>query len=390
MENITLPSDISDPVPVTAPTVDGWYKTEYMSTSDPNIIGWLTAQGWKVYDTSSSSITYTGEAPIVYRYYYLKRTSIDSARALVTLTADYIAAYNEGREINDQRYDYAISLYKQLITSLETEFTALETDDAVNETKLQDIIDDFDSDFTAFEVKVRASLSSMLTLEENTIADFDADEIALVNAFLSAETTATTALLAITDGIIDDYEASQKAEINARFDAELAKVSNSLTTKGLYNTTIVNSTNAGIERERSRALLAVDDALAKQKIALQEQLATYQSGSRSRMSSFQTQIKELVYSNINQANTRMYQARLTIEKLLYDGMKDKQTRQFTAQESLWKLINELTVKRLDMRNQAVVGLCTFVERRTDSYPDLTSIGDAVSKIGVGSIEGGTP
>jgi len=390
MEKIKYPDDISPPDDLPDPAVDGWYILEKMSTSDPNIIGWLVAQGWEIYETSSSSITYDGEAPIVNRYYYLKRTRIDSQKALKALTADYTTAYNEGRKLNDQRYDYAIDLYKKIIDSIEEEFTLMDPIGGTNAVALQTIIDGFDSDLTAFEAKVRASLSDMLDLEETTLTTLDTDETALVNSFLSTETTALSGLLSITTGIINDFETSQKAEINARFDSELAKVSGSLTTKGLYNTTIVSSTNAGIERERSRALLVVDDVTAKQKMALQEKLASYQSGLLSRMSSFQTQIKEMIYSYKTQANTRMYQARLTLEKLLYDAMADKQTKKFTAQESIWKLVTEMIVQRITLRNKAVSDLCEFVERRTDSYPDLASIGDAVSKIGVGSINGGTP
>jgi len=390
MEKITIPSDISDPIEVQNPDVSGWYITEHMSTADPNALGWLLAQGWQVWSTSSYSTIININTSTTTITYSLRRTRINSVKVLETLTNDYIAAYNEGRDVNDQRYDYAIDLYKKVIESIEEEFELLDPVGGSNVTALQEMIDGFDSDLTAFENKVRDTLVKMIAIEETTITALDTDEIALVNSFVAEETAATSQLFSLTDGIVDDYETAQKANINAKFDAELAKMNDSLVQRGMYNSTIAVPTANGIERERELALLSVDDTVAKQKILLQEQLASYQNGSRSRLSSFQTQIKEMVYSNKNQSNTRMYQARLALEKLLYDAMADKQTKKFSAQESIWKLVTEMIVQRISLRNEAVVKLCDFVERRTDSYPDLSTISDAVAKIGVGSVEGGSP
>lgn len=217
--------------PVTAQvaqSVTAWYVTESTTVYTSAELPWLAAQGWKVFFADLRNPA----SPI----YSLSRRVIKPERVLDELITDYTAAYNEGRTLNDQRYDDLLVLYTAMLDRTEDELIA----DA---------------------------------------ADADTDEAAIA-ALIAAMQSAFTSYAADVDGDLDDWGTDLLAEINARFDAESSKASQALIDRGLYTGLLTTNASASVERERTRALNNANDTIAQRQLELKHRV--YDAGQEMR------------------------------------------------------------------------------------------------------------
>ncbi len=235
----------TDPVPEAVLDASGWFETEYMTiqASDPNAayLEWYMAQGWTVYKTIAvQTIAPSPTLPEGWKekIYCLKRRKLQSERVLNDLIRQFTGAYNEGRSINDQRYDEIVSIYNVMLDK---------TEDDINTT-------------------------------EGSGYDYTADIEALIALF---ETDFNT-YVADVDGLLDEYGDPRLADINIRFDNELSKARQTLIDRGLNNTTVWASVSAGIERERERALSDAEDKIVDRKILNKTKIHEYRTDFRNR------------------------------------------------------------------------------------------------------------
>jgi hypothetical protein len=217
----------TDPVAQAIQNVSGWYTTEYMTIewdglNPTNYLEWYMAQGWVMYN-KTSTWRMVGGLSIQYSTGYLKRRKLQSEKVLQSLVSDFTNAYNEGRSINDQRYDEIVRIWSVALDKTEDEINALGADDY--DTIIDSIINQLPNDLDDFE---------------NNIS-----------------------------GILDDYGDSRRTAINVRFDSELSKAQQDLINRGLYNTTTWASVSAGIEREREQALTDFEDTLVERKVDIE-------------------------------------------------------------------------------------------------------------------------
>lgn len=240
----------TDPVPEAVLDASGWFETEYMTIESSDrqaaYLEWYMAQGWIVYNETRRSEVVVVEnslipnqtTTIVYKTFYLKRRKLQSERVLNDLIRQFTNAYNEGRSINDQRYDEIVSIYNVMLDK---------TEDDISTT-------------------------------EGSGYDYTADIEALIALF---ETDFNT-YVADVDGLLDDYGAPRLADINIRFDNELSKARQTLIDRGLNNTTVWASVSAGIERERERALSDAEDKIVDRKILNKTKIHEYRTDFRNR------------------------------------------------------------------------------------------------------------
>lgn len=197
-----------------------WYVTEttsgYFTQSE---LAFLTAQGWRPYLTDL-----TGANVL----YYLSRQVIHPALVLRDLIASYTTAYNEGRHLNDQRYDDVLLLYAVVLDKTED------------------------------------------TLNSN--ADLDTTHKALIESIIAAMEAAYSAYATDVDGDLDSWGTSLLAEINARFDAESSKANQSLIDRGLYTGLLTTNASTAVERERSRALAQAQDTITQRQLELKHKV----------------------------------------------------------------------------------------------------------------------
>ena len=267
----------SDPIPEAVMDVSGWFLTETMAiasdSEDAQYMGWYLAQGWqKQADTTETTTTgqywqwLDGSAPVDFnthpsfatlgydlytttryfisgmvtfrgRYFdithtdkihHLVRRRLQSEKVMQSLVTDFTKAYNEGREINDQRYDELVVLYDTMVDKTEDEINGLvETDDYY--TGLMDTIAGLlPTDFAAYE-----------------------DDV---------------------DGLLDDWGDAAKARVNTQFDNQSSKVAQGLVDRGMYNSTVWTSTSTGVEDTRAQALLEIDEKIIELQLKLKDRI----------------------------------------------------------------------------------------------------------------------
>lgn len=219
----------TDPVPEAVIDASGWFSWEYTAydyhnRDGTNQLPWFQAQGWIVYSTSHS-FGIDPDDPNYGTSYLMRRRKLQADKALNDLIADFTAAYNEGREINDQRYDEIVAIYNAMLDKTEDELNAL---GASNTEEYEDLLSRLPDDFD----------------------DLDDD---------------------IT-GILDDWGDSQRARINLQFDNESKAARQNLITRGMYNSTVWTTSSAGIERRRAEALNDLEDKILARRADLLESM----------------------------------------------------------------------------------------------------------------------
>lgn len=217
----------TDPINLSARSASSWYETEYTTTEDRESLRWMQAQGWQV-ESTERIVRDDGLVRESWTKWYLKRRTMKGERVLNALIQDFTSAYNEGRQLNDQRYDDIVALYTALSSTTQDEIVDLKADEDSYIALSEQIIGSLDDDFGDHE-----------------------DDIS---------------------GDLDEYGVSQRERINRSFDARVSEARSGLVSRGMYNTTIWTVTQAGIEREREVALNDLEDRLLAQRTGLKERL----------------------------------------------------------------------------------------------------------------------
>lgn len=293
MDKINPTLYITDWAPTDEAVMDAseWFETETMSfkaTEEDDVakaekkssLIWYAAQGWKVKkEVEVTKVAYgkeetnptTGSKYIVivpeygYKLYEegvvthdsttgqgvpatpgstyirvdLERRVLKSEKTLNALIASYTKAYNEGRSLNDQRYDDIIALYKVTLDKTEDELIAINTDNSTYKSLIEPIIAKIETDCNTF-------------------------------------TTQST-------GLYNSFGSGQLARINQAFTNKLSAARQDLIDRGMYSTTLWSTVSAGIEREKALAISDFEDKKLTQKITLEQAQLSARNSMRDRM-----------------------------------------------------------------------------------------------------------
>ena len=214
--------------------VSDWFETEHIAvkvsdaTGEPSpflpntAIGWFLAQGWVI--TGTSSVRHMSTAKDSETFYsdvtyFLERRRMQSERVLQDMVTSFTKAYNEGRVINNKRYDEIVSLYSVMLSRTEDEMNAVADVDVA---ELEELVD-----YIMLELK---------------------------NGFSEFETK-------IKEALVTTYGQNRIDEINLAFDNRVASSNQGLINRGMYSTTSWTTTLAGIEKARQYALNEINDKL---------------------------------------------------------------------------------------------------------------------------------
>jgi len=280
----------NDPTAITARSPSSWFDSQTQENVPEESLGWMEAQGW----VSTGSKLVDGKT-----MYDMKRRVIMPEKVLGDLVSDYTAAYNQGRTLNDQRYDDIVAIYCAMEGATQNDSATQEADDDTYDTLIETILTAIESDHTTYAADV--------------------------------------------DGDLDDYGDSIRTQIATQFDNKLVSAKQDLVSRAMYNTTIWNSIEAGIERERALALSDFEDKVIHQQLDLKHRV----HGEKTNM----------------------------------------RTRILAARDRLWSAVSTAADRRLASRNAIVSALVNFMERRTDSYPDLAQVGNLAANLGAGNPTG---
>jgi len=302
MDKINPSAYITDVDPVDEAVMDSsnWYEWQTMEMEDSAQLPWLFSQGWTVSATTTTYDVDTGRHTVI--KWFLRRRVLKPELALQDLITSFTNAYNTGRTLNDQRYDEIVALFTVVLDKTEDTMISLEADETVYDGLVETIIAALGTDFDAHNTSV--------------------------------------------SGALDDFGDSERNRIDTLFDAKIASAKSSLIQRGMYNTTVWNSVEAGIERERAVADLAVEDLISEKQIRNED---------------------------------RLYQLKT-----------DMRAKVLAARDRLRTSLHELSTKRLGLRNQVITAMMNFMERREDGYPDISSIGNLTTSLGSSGVAYPTP
>ena len=225
--------------------------------------------------------------------------------------------------------------YNILHKLLEELTTAYNDGRKANDTRYDDIVALWGEVLDKSQTHLAAAeteLDGYVTIALSTLASLQED----YDAFYAA-TKATF------DGIDLTGEADE-ARINEQWDGEKAKQHQAILDRGFYSSELISAIDARIERERALALTDLSEKLMRLTVDVKAKQAS-------------------IYADVLKARMGLVSAKL--------GIEDKQ--------------QELLRYQLDERNKLLVGLFGFMERRTDSYPDLGMMAQLASALGEGGL-----
>jgi DNA-binding ferritin-like protein (Dps family) len=200
-----------------------------------------------------------------------------------------------------------------------------------NDIRYDDIVNMWSEMLTkseTFMAENRTTLDGQITLQLATLDSLESD----YDTFFSQIQTDLNALDLTGDADIE--------RVNNQFNALVAAKKQELMSNGFYSSAMLATIEAGIEEKRALALTEISERLQRMKADLSLK-------------------KNQVYFDV----LRMRQG--TIDAKM--GLVNKQ-QQFLAYQ-------------MDERNKILMGLFGFMERRTDSYPDLGVMAQLTASLG---------
>lgn len=274
-------------------SVGSWYQDETTTINDREKVNWLMLQGWNLTSTNEN----TDDNGVKHYTYKLSRRALKPERALQKLMNSQVSAFNEGRSLNDIRYDDIVTLYTLMLDRTEDELNSINADDSTFDSLVDDLLDNLDSDFDEYSLSI--------------------------------------------EDLMTGWGNSELTRINTLFDARLSEAQQNLINRGMNNTTILNSINAGIERERSVAITDLNDKIAERQLSVED---------------------------------RKFKARVDIRLAI-----------LAARDRLRALLMKSEEAHVTIRNRVMEAMMNFMERREDSYPSVDGMVQAASSLGAGSV-----
>ena len=222
----------------------------------------------------------------------LERWILDSQKAVDALASSFVAAHNDGKRINVDRYEELVKLYAAVVSRTEDEMNNIRP---IAPEDLRDLID-----------SIVADCKNALELFRNKVGE-----------------------------IPDTFGESRIAEINRKFDKLLEETRSRMISQGLYNSTVWPTTESGIERDRQISLNDLMDELVQLRIDSYGKIASLTCDIGGKVIDVLGKFKDLI---------------------------------------------AMFIKLTEVRNDIFVKMCTFMEKREDSYPGAETIGAAASKL----------
>jgi len=261
------------PTPESALPVAAWMLTFYAADVPDDALPWLLAQGWQIV-----SIRYDNTTTPPTPYYDLTREGMANSAVLQSLVNVYTRVYNEGRLINDLRYENIVANWSSMVSAMTTHVTAMattsnvfasiwlgrldavmaevETDVLVNKTDLQTYADDL---WTKVD-GLSAQLSTLTTYYTATAAN--------IETIITAESAALVSYMADHDVKLTEME-TQLTVYTTSIETDLAATITSLNTF----ITDIEAQLALLETEREFHRLNVEAVLAAEAQSLAQYLA---------------------------------------------------------------------------------------------------------------------
>ena len=342
------------------------------------------------------------------------------------------------------KLDAFITDMDELVTGYNAHLAAINTVIATESSDLTTFLAAHEAALDELETEFDTHLTAIRTLETTANTNSTA-HIATLQAQLDAMPTEYTSHKTVAEAFLTDLGTTELARINERFDNLLASSEQKITDRGFYSSNLVTQSDVRIERERDEAIAALNDKLNREKLdnehklydqlvamrdrvqrgtvllyQVREALRNWKTENESRLQGEQNTMRIRAADGIalrhsaqqdvsrNEASQRtgLYAA---LVKKIADIMDGRQQYAKTTLANTHELVDaryklasmemEMRFKQLehwgqknnedmtlykyqiDARNNLMIGLFGFMERRTDEYPDISKLAELATSLG---------
>ena len=248
------------------------------SSGTSNSSGSSNANGTNTTNATAETVSEAEGGPYWYAYsrIRLRRRKLQAESVLKDMIKSFTDAYNEGREVNNARYDELVSLYALMLSRTEDEANAYATSDF----NLQPLIDE-----------LKKSLEDALKAYRDQ-----------------------------ANNLPDDWLKSRIDEINRKFNALVGQTKSKMVSEGTYNSTVWPTTLSGIERDRQYALTALKDETVKLRLEVYGDIAKITAGVGQQLVDAQVRIFEALQKQMLEPTN----LRNTVFKWMLDFMERRE------------------------------------------------------------------
>jgi len=321
--------DIS-PIARTAPDVSSWYHQSVIGFVPDTVAPYLAAHGYIVHGGEPLFI----EGEFGGWKLHMNRQTFEHADMTHDMLVRMTQAMNEGRRLNDTRYEDLVANFDTLLTNHQTDIEAFIDGSITDSTtgyitllladldKLATGHASFESNLYSYDTGTRdRELSQLKTIWKNAATTLESEYdtmtagldipalIAEVGVSIDALDDALTAFNTEHDGLsatlLSDYNShattatafltdlgvTELARINEQFDNLKAGNNQNLTDRGFYSSALVTQMEAQVERERSQGIVELNDRLNREKFENQHKL--YEQQYQMRLGALEVSYKAL-------------------------------------------------------------------------------------------------
>ncbi len=299
------------------PYLTTWWTSQTASGIPENVMGWLVAQGWEITNVAQDNSTTPPTA-----YYALGKEGLSPKETLLGLCNSYTVAANAARQYNEVRYNQIVENWTTMVHSSHEHFK-WQTD--VHNADMGIYIGDLSTYMDQID-ELSAQARNKLAL------DYD----------IHKETT---------EALLTDLGRTELARIKEQFAATLAVQLQDLANRGLYSSAVGVDIKARNRRDLDEQIQALNDRLNRENVENKHHL----HDQNVQVANFRLQV---IQNHMNTVVARM------------QGWRD------VAAEN-----QKLMAYQLDTRNNLLIGLYSFVERREDTSPEWADMAKMVASLG---------
>lgn len=297
MADITPTFNDLDTEVYTNVNVGTWYFEQNIGLVPDTVAPYLAAHGFIVNGGTENYI----DGEFAGYLLNMERNKFDRLSSMQILLNTQVSAFNEGRANNNTRYNDLLTNLQSLLANNQADIAS----------------------FLDTEVTDAAGYVTLL------LSDLDTFESTVASDFTTHQTTATA--------FLTNLGLTEEARINETFDDQLTVRAQGLADRGFYSSALSAQVALQVERERTQALIELNDRLNREKFENQHRL--YDQQFRMRISSLEQNLRIRQGAGEFHANLIKYQ--------------------------------------LDQRSNLALALFGMVERREDDYP---GVGDLVATV----------
>ena len=315
--------------------------------SETSSSGSSSSEGESSSTGSFANVSVAGGAPYwcAYQTVVLIRRKMQSELVLNDMIASFTKAYNEGRSVNNARYDELVALYSLMLSH---------TEDEANRIPLDALKPD---DLLALGEELASSFSAENGIKLEEIRPIYDTALENIRAAITALKDAVS--------IPENWLKSREDDINLKFDNEKTKINSTMIANGTFADSSWANIVSGIERDRQYALNNLADTMVSLKVDTYGKIATLTADSEGKLLDV---VAKLVGIEASLADLKV-------------RIADIRARLMESAARIIEALQKNQIGLTELRNTVLKWMFDFMERREDDYPGLEQLATIADRLG---------